>query len=360
MKNTHRLPFFNKRFKFNLAAILLVLFCFDTSITEAAIRTATTSGAWTNASIWSPSVVPVCGDTIVVNSSITVSVTSQLNYSGCSDSIVLIVNGILYFEGGNKLRLPCGSKLYVMPGGALDSDGAGNSNQLELCGSTEWSGSQGTYAGPSCIPATLPGCESFILPVSLSAINLAVCENEVCLEWQTSSETGNSHFNIERSADGHHYSIVSKMSSKSPNGYSVSKLNYNWRDMEPLRGVSYYRLRQVDLDGRFAYSRIMAVDLRLKVNGGFSVFPNPGNGRFTVKTREIPEGSNMVMQIRTMPGLVVYSREWISNGSEFEVEAEGLLNAGAYIVSINAGGKNHVVRLLVNYTSHGINFRTEN
>jgi hypothetical protein len=96
------------------------------------------------------------------------------------------------------------------------------------------------------------------------------------LFWVTSTEVNNNGFELQRSADGSNFSKLSFITSKSDNGTSNIVLNYNYIDENPLRGVNYYRLKQIDKDGRFTFSTIITIKAPKATTLAFiNLYPNP-------------------------------------------------------------------------------------
>ena len=124
------------------------------------------------------------------------------------------------------------------------------------------------------------------LPVTLKNFNAAQRSNKVSLTWETSMELNNDGFEIERRIGNGQYQKIGFVDSKAPGG-NGAEFSYSFEDNTVLpKGVSYYRLRQVDLDGRATYSEIKAVRTG---NGAIilSVYPNPSRGTVNVA---IPDG----------------------------------------------------------------------
>lgn len=96
------------------------------------------------------------------------------------------------------------------------------------------------------------------LPISLLYFNAKVTiESTVLLNWSTTSENNNDYFTIERSKDA---TSFEKVNSSVPSaGNSNTKQDYTLTDYQPFQGVSFYRLRQTDKDGKFTYSPIEKV-----------------------------------------------------------------------------------------------------
>ena len=93
----------------------------------------------------------------------------------------------------------------------------------------------------------------------------------VSLDWKTASESGNDYFILERSADGISYTALGFVPG---NGNTSTVSSYSYIDTDPLQGISYYRLRQVDYNGNSDFSPIVPV--RIGVGASvISLYPNP-------------------------------------------------------------------------------------
>jgi len=153
----------------------------------------------------------------------------------------------------------------------------------------------------------------------------------VQLNWNTETEMNSSHFEVERSADGRNYSIIGKVKAA---GNSVSKNNYNYADRNTLNGLAYYRLKQVDMNGQFTYSKIlpvMVIAFSRAVAG-----PNPAETEITI---HIPADWSGVYEYRihdTSGRLLKQSGELQTGG--FPVNL-GQLPSGSYLLSIWENGE---------------------
>lgn len=110
-----------------------------------------------------------------------------------------------------------------------------------------------------------------VLPVELTAFEVTAVNGEHLLTWTTLSELNNNYYDVERSTDGSNFSRIGTVASKSPDGNSHSRLDYQFGDRQPLPGNNYYRLKQVDLNGDFTYSQIVAAR---KTSGDFRFLGN--------------------------------------------------------------------------------------
>lgn len=122
------------------------------------------------------------------------------------------------------------------------------------------------------------------LPVELLGFEAVASMYRVDLEWLTAFEQGSSHFVVERSNDAQHWTDLLSISAI---GESAHPTAYDAQDRSPLHGLSFYRLRMIDIDGSFKHSAIKQVDMRRP----HAVAPNPARGAFTVF--DVPAGASI-------------------------------------------------------------------
>jgi len=116
-----------------------------------------------------------------------------------------------------------------------------------------------------------------LVPVELMFFKAKLEGSNVRLHWATATELNNAGFEVQRLVDSHQSVVDSKWESLTfvkGHGTTVETQNYSWLDEKPLPGANYYRLRQVDHDGAFEYSEIVAIVSGSK-NEVVRVFPNP-------------------------------------------------------------------------------------
>ncbi len=118
------------------------------------------------------------------------------------------------------------------------------------------------------------------LSAELTTFTAHPLSKNVQLNWQTASEKNNDHFDIERSTDG---KTFSKIGEQKGQGTTSQVQNYGYLDTNPFSGVNYYRLKQVDVDGQFTYSKTVSVEMG-KTGKSISVYPNPVKDKLMVET----------------------------------------------------------------------------
>lgn len=121
---------------------------------------------------------------------------------------------------------------------------------------------------------------TFPLPIELLYFTGFPVEDQVKLVWETSTELNNDYYVIERSRDGQNFEFVSTVDAI---GFSNTPTPYATFDPKPYMGISYYRLKQVDFDGRFTYSKVIDVEFgEDNSNPLVQIYPNPTNNYLQV------------------------------------------------------------------------------
>jgi hypothetical protein len=320
-----------RTFIFHLAAFFTLMLP-----VKGAYRYSVQSGDWSQTSTWSSSTIPVCGDSVLISVSHTVSITGQISFV-CSLKTVVVIKGVLHFDGGNKLTLPCDSRIYIMGGGKLDSDGGGNSNRIEICSNVLWSGSSGTLNGPQCLPSTLPGC-SAVMPIELVSFEATQCGTKMCISWSTVTEINNDHFVIQKMKEDIFVDLET-VNTKAQNGNSRHLLSYSVNDVNPDDGVNYYRLKQVDVDGSFSTSHIVVINFTAGKKN-VEAFPNPSSGSFTLR---LFNGPANVINVLNSAGTTVLTEEVI-NQSHYSVNG---LGTGVYYCVVRSEANVETVKVEV-------------
>ncbi|WP_171037801.1 T9SS type A sorting domain-containing protein [Dyadobacter luticola] len=120
-----------------------------------------------------------------------------------------------------------------------------------------------------------------ILPVTLIQFTATKQENIAVLSWETAEESNSDHFEIQRSGDGKSWEALAEVKAR---GESKTNVSYNYTDNAPLNGENLYRLKMIDNDGTFAYSRIASLEFEEEET--LSVYPNPFTSKLHI---ELPD-----------------------------------------------------------------------
>ncbi|MGB0862506.1 MAG: T9SS type A sorting domain-containing protein [Saprospiraceae bacterium] len=135
------------------------------------------------------------------------------------------------------------------------------------------------------------------LPVELLYFYAEKQNENVRLDWQTATEINNSHFDVEWSTDGISFEKIGQVQGA---GSTNSIRFYDFLHTSPALGFNYYRLKQVDFDGKYEYSDILNIEFQTR-NIEYRIFPNPASSFITIENVEAGE----VIQIFSVNGQFV-------------------------------------------------------
>ena len=167
-----------------------------------------------------------------------------------------------------------------------------------------------------------------ILPVSLRSFTAARNNSTVLLKWETVTEENSRGFYIERNLGNNVWQTLGFVSTKAIHGNSNSLLNYEYSDINNAKGITQYRLRQIDIDGKHAYSPIRAVRAGSQ-KGKTIVYPNPSNdGKVNVVFADV--NTIRDVSLMDMNGRVMKQWKGVANNN---IQIDNL-TAGFYTIRI--------------------------
>jgi len=176
------------------------------------------------------------------------------------------------------------------------------------------------------------------LPIELLGFDANLIGGKVNLNWSTASETNNAYFTLERSKDGEMWAEIGRVNGA---GNSNTQIDYMDVDYNPLRGVSYYRLKQTDFNGDYSYSNIEVIKNGEATNDvvqDITPFPNPSDGNsFNLEFTGFSDEELLVV-VRDIQGKIHYSKVYlITDGKAvFAVSLENQLPAGTYFITASS------------------------
>jgi len=192
--------------------------------------------------------------------------------------------------------------------GQLFDDAYGNNNDMIVCG--------------------LQQPYEFYNPLPLQLLDFIATPNldNIKLGWHTSTELNTSRFIVQHSTDGTSFTDIGNVKAigSGANGYSST-------DNNPTPGINYYRLKSVDKDGSFAYSKIVSVQFTVNSNQ-LAVYPNPSKDKVTVrgnhiasiqvvdnmgkilKTQTLKDATNPTLSVGSLPVGVYHLRVQTNDG----------------------------------------------
>ena len=193
-----------------------------------------------------------------------------------------------------------------------------------------------------------------ILPVEFLYFNAKIDELNRTgnLSWSTAQEWDNSHFEIERSVNG--VTSWTKIGEIEGKGYSETPTEYNFTDSKLLAsgGIVYYRLRQMDFNGKFAYSVTKSIKVEgLDGKGAWIVYPNPSSKKSTVtvdlRNRSVYSDEALLIQISDIKGVSeTFTVNQIESVSEVVNAYLDRSIPGVYILQLIWGNNAQQLKLL--------------
>lgn len=170
------------------------------------------------------------------------------------------------------------------------------------------------------------------LPVTLLSFRAKAGSASVDLFWRTATETDNDYFSVERSSDGRQFAEIGRVAGA---GTSFLPGSYQYTDDQPVRGVNYYRLRQVDFDGTFSYSPV--VTAAAGKDAGIRLYPSPATDILTLHL-PAPLDAEAAWQIFDQSGRLVLSGTVREEGVRHEVDL-ATLPEGMYAFVLFSGNE---------------------
>jgi hypothetical protein len=174
----------------------------------------------------------------------------------------------------------------------------------------------------------------FPLPLHLLGFSGKINGDKAELEWKTENEENSSHFEIERSGNGNSFIKTGTVASLNTPGLH----QYTYTDAQPLQGTNYYRLKQIDIDGKFNYSKIIV--LNFEASRQIRFYPNPVMDVMHFNLSSAEPGFVIIVNSK---GQIV-KREQLSSTAT-TINMSGLAK-GIYTVKIMQGEKQSVAKLV--------------
>ncbi|MBL7861525.1 MAG: T9SS type A sorting domain-containing protein [Cyclobacteriaceae bacterium] len=224
---------------------------------------------------------------VTANNSATLTVTGTMIIWGdliVNNNLVLNVSGILIVKG--NVQMNNGASISVT--GSVDIEGdfiGGNNTNVSISGggsvnvdgdvslgnNSNLTGPPGSFTvGGGCTQGGGSSfCNSSTLPVELLFFNAIATTNQIKLKWATASELNSDFFEVQRSFNGLDYEVIAHVNG---GGTSQIRIDYEVVDEKPRLGRTYYRLRQVDVDGKEATYPATFAEFTGEKN--FSVYPS--------------------------------------------------------------------------------------
>ncbi|MBP6699461.1 MAG: T9SS type A sorting domain-containing protein, partial [Flavobacteriales bacterium] len=172
-----------------------------------------------------------------------------------------------------------------------------------------------------------------VLPIELVYFEGAAAADHVLLSWSTQTEYNSDRFVVERSSNGSDFFAIGSLEAA---GSSVGVIDYAFKDLGPMPGTGYYRLRMIDRDGTSKLSDVISVNYRA-AGTDLVLYPSPAQDKILIDLRD-GVGSGMLFLVSDAQGRVVSDGKLISSEQRTaQIDLTGL-DAGIYLLELRTAG----------------------
>lgn len=316
----------------HIYSLAVVLIAFSCSFANDKITLTATNGNWTSSSSWDLNRAPSSGDTIVIPANKILSIGNDLSLT---DVHVRISGTVKISNNNTQINIDSQSDILVYEGGKIDGSLA--SQKIRLDGLVIYHGNQPDIVGFAFASVSTLGFQSYILPVKFLGFDVARKGNEALVQWSTSEEVNASRYELERSADAANWNTICTIPAA---GNSNNVNHYSFTDKSVGSKMVYYRIKQVDRDGRYSFTAVRSIktdgnnaDIRMASMQNRLVLQFPAEVRNGVTVR-----------------IVSYSGQVVKEQRVEQAFGQVILNTrvnGNYIVSVTNGQDINIARQMM-------------
>lgn len=220
----------------------------------------------------------------------------------------------------------------------LSGDTKGLVRQTEGCTNT-WVNTADFDVVISPVPrnSSTPSLPCYAVPLELTGFSVQKTGSSVQINWSTAQEQNSKEFVVERSTDQSNWSRVASVAA---NGSSHSTANYSATDQNPAQGVNYYRLKMVDIDGRYVNSDVKSVTFSSSFS--VSISPNPASSFINVTLNGNNNASRII--VSDLNGRVLYNQT--TTAPKLQINSSSFAK-GMYIIKVINGTEVDISKVIV-------------
>ena len=184
-----------------------------------------------------------------------------------------------------------------------------------------------------------------VLPLKLIDFSASKNNEKVELQWKAQNQINVAHFEIQRSTNGTSFNAIGNKQAIL-NNQSIN--SYTFTDLQPIPGVHYYRLRMIDNDGSFTYSKILMIKGNHQSNEKLGIYPNPATTQATLYIKSEKSGFAAVHLLNMKGAVVLKHHLQVVNGENaLSLNNFSNLPAGVYNVQLIINNTSHYTRLII-------------
>ncbi len=176
------------------------------------------------------------------------------------------------------------------------------------------------------------------VPVTFTSVRANRQVNNILVEWKVENELNIDHYEVEKSADGQHFTKVNSQPARGNN--QGAAIQYSWLDTSPLDGANFYRIRSISIVSVSKLSQVVKVNMD-KLPAEITVFPNPigQDGMINLSLENEPAG-NYQVSVMNGEGQTVLMKTLNHPGGNtlYSIKMEQTLAHGNYLVKVVGAG----------------------
>lgn len=291
------------------------------------VYTAKANGVWSNPSIWNTRLRAdgVKKNQYTIPANIIVVISNDVNIVTDAE---IIISGTLQFSGSLNLNLTSNSTI-ILNNGTIE--GIGANEKIKIGNVFKYKGNvdgnlTGYWVADITTGSAPNGFKSFsVLPVQFTSFYINASGNDVQLKWAVDNEVNNSHYEVERSIDGQTWEKSAVVYQSSNTSMAV----YSYTDRKVVNQVMYYRIRQVDLDGRSTYSAIKTIRLS-EIQSTVKIYSSQKDVIIDLKASM---KNSIVVTVLNNTGQVVSQKTYNNPSFQIKLSLSGSAT-GAYIIQV--------------------------
>jgi len=178
------------------------------------------------------------------------------------------------------------------------------------------------------------------LPIDLVSFDGSCEQNEVEINFVIASQINNDYFSILRSDNNKDWNLIGEIAGA---GNTSTQISYQFNDVNPIAGTSYYQLSQTDFDGKSTSFSPISITCEQSIIGDYSVYPNPANEVLMIDMDlETYQGDNITLELFDVKGALVNVQSVQLNRGYNHLEVDlSKVPEGLYLLKFN-GTKNYI------------------
>ena len=181
--------------------------------------------------------------------------------------------------------------------------------------------------------------QNVVLPIELASFTGSIVNHTSVLEWITASEINNKEFDVQWSLDGISFTTLGVIASK---GNSSTNVTYRYNHDYPVNGVNYYRLKQIDFDGKISYSKVIPLKFSIPDTEPF-LYPNPAKNSININLGASVRHADILLYSSDMRLLSKQNLNIVGLTSNIDISQ---LLPGVYFIQVNKNEKKALLRFV--------------